>query len=344
MFKRNTDSTISQIAKLHADDKAYNDQLGKSIAIDGDYIAVSTSSKDVRRGNVYIFKRNSDSNVSQIAKLEASDRESSDYFGQSVAMSGEYIVVGAFWEDTGGADAGSAYLFKRHSDSNISQIAKFQADDIQAGDSFGYSVDIDGDYIVVGAYQEDTTADNAGSVYLFKRNSDSINDVSQIAKIQSSDIEESDYFGVAVSISANHIVVGASSEDTGASSAGSTYVFRRNSDTINDISQIAKLQAIDGTYSNDRFGAAVSIDGTYIVVGANGKDPDGVDSAGNAYVFKINNDSTVSPVEKLQTSDLETGDNFGRGVSISGDYIVGSAFWENTRGDKAGAAYIFQKD
>ena len=100
----------------------------------------------------------------QLKKIQASDAETSDNFGYSVAVSDTRIVVGAYQEDTTASNAGSAYIF----DIDGNQIAKIQASNAGASDRFGYSVAVSDTRIVVGAYAEDTTATDAGSVYIYK--------------------------------------------------------------------------------------------------------------------------------------------------------------------------------
>ena len=106
------------------------------------------------------------------AKIQASDKEASDDFGFSVSISsdGNTAIVGARYEDTGGADAGAAYIFVR-SGSTWTQQAKIQASDKEASDDFGFSVSIsgDGNTAIVGASSEDTGADRAGAAYIFVR-------------------------------------------------------------------------------------------------------------------------------------------------------------------------------
>jgi len=278
IFKRNSDTNVTQIAKILANDPETNDYFGNSVSINGDYIAVGADRESTtasNAGSVYIFKRNSDANISQIAKIQANDAEFDDFFGLSVSMSGDYIAVGAYQEDTNFSNAGSVYIFKRNSDTNVSQIAKIQADDAEADGYFGFSVSMSGDYIAVGAFQQDTNASNSGAAYIFKRNSDT--NVSQIAKIQADDAEAGDYFGYSVSMSGDYISVGAHGKN---SFSGSVYIFKRNSDT--NVSQIAKLQG--GTY--EQFGYSVSIDRNYTATGA----PDeatAAASAGAAYIYKI---------------------------------------------------------
>ena len=86
----------------------------------------------------------------QMAKLVAADAASSDEFGNSVSISGDYKIVGAYYDDDGGSSSGSSYIFVRDGTS-WSQQAKLVASDAAASDYFGYSVSISGDYALVGA-------------------------------------------------------------------------------------------------------------------------------------------------------------------------------------------------
>ena len=126
----------------------------------------------------------------QLKKIQASDAEAGDLFGYSVAVSDTRIVVGAYLENTGATGAGAAYIF----DINGNQLAKIQASDAEASDLFGRSVAVSDTRIVVGAYLEDTTANEAGSAYIFDINGN------ELAKIQASDAEANDNFGVSVAV------------------------------------------------------------------------------------------------------------------------------------------------
>ena len=103
----------------------------------------------------------------EVAKLLASDAQANDYFGGSVAVSGDTAVIGAYREDTGGSYAGAAYVFTR-SGGAWTQQAKLLASDAQANDYFGYSVAVSGDTAVIGARYEDTGGSDAGAVYVFE--------------------------------------------------------------------------------------------------------------------------------------------------------------------------------
>jgi len=284
------------------------------------------------------------SNATQEAKIQASDAEASDQFGTAVALSsdGNTAIISSLNEDTTATDAGAVYIFTR-SGTTWSQEAKLQASDAGASDKFGKSVSIsnDGNRAIVGAPQEDTSADdNAGAAYIFSRSGTTW---SQEAKIQSSDIEAGDQFGTGVSISgdATRVIVGAVYEDTTGTNAGSAYIFTRSGTTW---SQEAKIQASDAANS-DHFGERVSIDndGDTALVAASYEDAGG-SNAGAAYIF-TRSGTTWSQQQKLVAGDPESSDRFGSSVSISGDgntALIG-AYQEDTTATNAGSAYIFTR-
>jgi len=270
-------------------------------------------------------------------KLTASDGEAYDWFGGSVSISGDYAIVGVPGDDDNGNDSGSAYIFKRSSNS-WTQIAKLTASDGKADDWFGGSVSISGDYAIVGAtYGSDDNGYVSGSAYIFKRSG---NSWTQIAKLTASDgqADDWDYFGGSVSISSDYAIVGAEGDDDNGEDSGSAYIFKRGVDSW---TQIAKLTASDGQ-ADDWFGVSVSISSDYAIVGAEGDDDNGEDS-GSAYIFKRNVGSWTQ-IAKLTASDGQADDWFGGSVSISGNYvIVGAEYGDDDNGYDSGSAYIFER-
>ena len=143
MAVRMTHAALEEVSKLVASDGADNDNFGYSVALSGDYALVGAPNDDdsgSSSGSAYVFLR-SGTSWSQQAKLAASDGAASDFFGWSVALSGEYALVGAYGD---GSESGSAYVFVR-SDTTWSQQAKLVLGDGEAGDSFGQSVALSGD-------------------------------------------------------------------------------------------------------------------------------------------------------------------------------------------------------
>ena len=251
-------------------------------------------------------------------------------FGHSVSISGDYAIVGALLDDSGGSDAGSAYIFHWNGSAWEEQTMLI-ASDAAAGDKFGNDVSISGDYAVVGAYLDDVGGTNSGSAYIFHRiGSDWIEE----AKILASDIDAEDLFGSAVSISGDYVVIGAYLDDAGGTNSGSAYIFHRNG---SEWVEQSKLIANDAAYG-DAFGIDVSIAGDYVLIGAN--EAGNYKPAGSAYMFhRI--DSTWFQTAKLTASDAAEGDDFGRIVSVSGEYALIGASGNDDIADNTGSAYIF---
>jgi hypothetical protein len=287
---------------------------------------------------VLIVCSNVSAQITEAAKLQASDKEREDYFGNSVSIDGNRAVIGAWEEDTGGDNAGAAYIFERDDNGVWTEVARLQAHDKESDDYFGNSVSISGDRVIVGAVFEDTGSSDAGAAYIFERDSNGV--WTEVAKIQAHDKDVRNYFGKSVSINGDRAIVGAAWENTGGTYAGAVYIFERDSSGL--WTEVTKLQAHDKD-ARDEFGISVSSDGDLIIIGAWEEDTGG-QNAGAAYIFERASSGEWIEVTKLQASDKDTRDYFGGSVSISGDRIIVGAAFEDTGGDKAGAAYIFERD
>ena len=168
-----------QRAKLTASDGAVHDRFGESVSIDGDTMVIGAWADDgwaTNSGSAYVFTRvtagDFSSGWTQVAKLTADDDNANDYFGMSVSIDGDTVVIGAFADDDKGSNSGSAYVFTRDTAGDLTsgwtQFAKLTADDGAGGDSFGVSVSIDGDTVVIGAYLDDDKGTDSGSAYVFQ--------------------------------------------------------------------------------------------------------------------------------------------------------------------------------
>ena len=269
----------TEVSAVGASGGGSSDYFGYAVAVDGEYAVVGEYSNDDGNGSAgaaYVFKRGADGRWGQEAKLQASNRGGGDYFGYSVGISGDTVVVGAPYEDTYTTNTGMVYVFTR-SGSSWTEQAKFQASNRGYRDFFGWSVAVDGDTIVVGAYGEDTGGSDAGMVYVFTGSGSSW---TERKKLQASNKGSSDYFGHSVAIDDGTIVVGAPYEDTGSSDAGMVYVFTGSGASW---TERATLQA-SNKGNNDHFGWSVDVDGDTIVVGARYEDTGGT-NAGMVYVF-----------------------------------------------------------
>ena len=266
-----------------------------------------------------------------------------DEFGHSVSISsdGNYAIVGARREDTGGSSARSAYIFTR-SGSTWTQQAKIQSSEVQANDflSESLSINSDGTYVILGAPNEDGGAGNpianAGAAYVFTRSGSTW---TEQAILRASDPSAQNYFGQSVSINpdATYAVVGSSG-------VGAAYVFTRSGSTW---TQQAKIVSSD-LQAGDQYGISVSINsnGTYVIVGANYEDGgagDPATNAGAAYIYERDG-STWTQIRKLTASDTAANDHFGTSVSTSsnGSYVIVGASGSDTQATNAGAAYIYK--
>ncbi len=269
------------------------------------------------------------------AMLTASDGTGSDNFGLSVAISGDYAIIGAYNDDIGiNTDQGSAYIFVR-SGTTWTQQAKLIASDGYSNDYFGLSVSISGDYALIGAYRQTVGVNyQQGSAYVFVRSGSTW---TQQAKLTANDGAPNDYFGYSVSISGDYAVVGAYKDDAVYTDVGSSYVFFRSGTSW---TQQSKLTASDGA-AYDNFGYSVSISGDYVVIGALFDDIGVNSSQGSAYIF-LRSGTFWTQQTKLTASDGAADDNLGYSIAISGDYVVISAIGDDvgTNTDQ-GSAYIF---
>jgi hypothetical protein len=208
------------------------------------------------------------------------------------------------------------------------------ASDAEDADFFGNAVAISGDTVVVGAWYENGAGSYRGAAYVFDRDAGGADAWGEVAKLTASDAEDIDFFGNAVAISGDTVVVGARSEDGAGSDCGAAYVFDRNAGGADSWGEVTKLTASDAG-DDQLFGYAVTVGGDTVVVGAL--------HSGEAYVFDRDAGGADSwgEVAKLMSSDLEDGDFFGNAVAISSDTIVVGAYGEDGAGSDRGAAYVF---
>ena len=322
-----------QIAKLLDAGGSDNDIFGRAVAVDGDTAVIGVPGDDdngYNIGSACIYTRDADEWVLQ-ARLSPDDGSPGDFFGTSVAIDGDTVLIGADHDDDNAPGAGAAYVFTR-TDGVWTLQAKLLAVGGGEADWFGRSVAIEGDTAVVGAHADDDNGSNAGAVYVFARDG---NEWTQQAQILAPDGQPYDYFGIAVDISGQTLIVGASEDDNDSADTGSAYVFVRDSDQW---SQQAKLVLEDRT-GRDMFGWSVAIDGDRAVVGAHGDD-DRSSESGSARVFRRLGTEWHEQAELL-AADGDTHDGFGWSVDISGDTIlVGNHDWDEFS-NEPGAAYVF---
>ncbi|MFH2095239.1 MAG: T9SS type A sorting domain-containing protein [Bacteroidota bacterium] len=325
--------TTNEYQKILATDGAVSDMFGNSVYIDGNYAIIGSPSDDdygSASGSAYIFFNNAGTWM-QMSKLTASDAAADDYFGVSVGIDGNYAIIGAWGDDDMGDKAGAAYIFYNNA-GTWTQVQKLTASDGTINDYFGITVSISGDYAVVGVYNDDDLGISSGSVYIFHNNA---GNWQQYQKINAYDGATGDYFGRSVSISGDHLIVGADYDDDNGGDSGSAYIFYNNAGTW---THQAKVKAYDGAV-DDRFGYSVDISGDYVIAGSMNDDENGSNS-GSAYIYYFNGTSWVFDA-KILASDGSYEDCFGRTVSISGNYALVGSYRDNDSGSESGSAYLY---
>lgn len=265
------------------------------------------------------------------------DGEQDDFFGITVAVDGQFAVVGASLDDVGGLrDSGSAYVFER-GPTGWTLATKLVADDATSDAYFGV-VAIDGDTILVGASGARIGGSlGQGAVYVFARSGSAW---TQRAKLTATDGRYGDGFGGTVALSGNTALVGAISAEVGQNpDQGAAYVFVRSGETW---LQQARLTASDAG-ERDRFGGAVALEGDTALVGADYDAIEGNGAQGSVYVF-ARSGTVWTEQAKLTASDGTPGSGFGRSVALQGSTaLVGAWYAWEIGGPREGSAYVFAR-
>lgn len=289
VFTGNGSNWVQQ-AKLYSLDAIQEENFGSSVAIDDFTIVVGANTKFVypnpNVGAAYVFKSSGGKAWAQQAKLVASDAQMGDFFGTSVAIYNNTIVVGATQANPGGLRGeGKVYTFLRNGN-KWKERDKLKHVGGRAGDFFGHSVAISGDRIVVGALfadpaPEDWPIMNAGAAYVFVRKGSGWK---QDAELVARDAQSFDEFGTSVSISGNTVLVGAPGKTYyGHLRAGAAYLFTRGSTGWEQQSMMAPQDP----YKYDETGQSVSINGDQTIIGAPGRDPNNIALAGESFVSRL---------------------------------------------------------
>ncbi len=303
--------------------------FGVSVAISGKTIVVGapdeTASSYSQAGHAYAFNAKSGTLISTLTSPNA---QAGGLFGESVAISGKTVVVGAPGEtasDYGGA--GHAYTFDVKTGALISTLTSPNA---QSGGYFGGQVAISGRMVVVGATTESASGhSDAGNAYTFNSKTGAL-----ILSLTSPNSQTHGYFGSAVAISGKTIVIGASYETAADQvEAGHVYTFSAKTGAV-----MLTLTS-PNAQSYGAFGGSVAISGRTIVVGAPYETVSSYSQAGHAYTF---NARTGALISTLASPTPQTGGLFGGLVAISGRTVVVPASGETAASEsEAGNVYVF---
>lgn len=296
--------------------------FGDAVAISGTTAVVAKSGEEIggvlAAGVVHVYDA---ATRAHLVTMENPAPSNNAHFGESVAISGSLVVVGASQDDPGGLnEAGTAYVFNAANGSLVSTLSHPLP---QASNNFGYSVAIDGAVAVVGTF-----GDVSESAHIFDALTGAL-----IVSLDDPTPADNDNFGQAVAISGGRVVVGAPWDSTvGVSRGGRAYIHDATSGAL-----IAILSPLVPT-ANEHFGTYVAASGDTILVGAPRSDVGTLDT-GAAYLFHA---ATGMFRTTLANPDPDTGDEFGWKVALSGDTAVVGAHWDDPGGVfNAGTVYSF---
>ncbi len=272
VFVRNG-TTWTEQQKLTASDGAAGDNFGWKVGVSGNTLTVGAPLDDIgansNQGSAYIFVRNGASWTEQ-TKLTAANGATGAQFGNSVAISGETVVVG-----TPSENRGSAYIFVRNG-ATWAQQQKLTASD-NAVSSFGYSVAISGETVIVGK-SGSSLPNSPPAAYIFVRSGAAWSEQQKLT----ASVTASDFFGISVGLSGNTAIIGTFNLSTAGSGLGAAYIFTRSGTSW---SEQQRLVAADGA-TDDFFGFDVAISGNKVISGGYGDDLPTNLNQGSAYIFE----------------------------------------------------------
>ncbi len=270
--------------KLSANDGEADDLFGASVSLSGNRALIGALGDDdngVSSGAAYVFDFDGNS-WNQITKLTADDGEAIDLFGNSVSLSDNRALIGAYYDENG-SDYGAAYVYDFDGNS-WSQTTKLSADDGESGDHFGNSVSLSGNRILIGAPYKDAFHIMSGVAYIFDFNGSFW---SESKKLTASDTAQTgNFFGGSVSLSGNRALVGVKNKNFG---TGSAYLYHYNGENWSSVHFGTEIIRSPDPQFEAYFGNSVSIFDDRILIGAQGINDRGLNS-GSAYIFTDIND------------------------------------------------------
>jgi hypothetical protein len=345
VLNKSTNGAWIQNATLNASDGAANDSFGYSVAIFGNYAVVGAPNKDIggnlSQGKAYVFFRTSSNTWTQQAILTASDGGNGDKFGSSVAIDGDYIIVGAPHDKVGSNESqGSAYIFVRDGTSWTEQ-SKLVATGGLANAHFGNSVSIDGFYAAIGSKNDPVSGFiGRGSAYVFKRSGTSW---AQQTKLIATDGGTNHNFGSSVSIDSTTMIVGAENKPnndiSNGAQYGKVYIYTRTSNTWSQNTTIIHPNG-EGF---DHFGSSVALHGNILIVGAPDKNIGNNNDQGMVFLYEKNG-TVWTLTAQMAATDGSSTDRFGASIAVDGNNVmVGAPLKDTGSSANEGKVYFFNK-
>lgn len=302
---------------------AGGDRFGYSVAVDGDHVLIGaprdgTEATDI--GQAYLFDAGTGSLLHTFDDPTPTDV---DRFGDSVAIDGRHVLIGASGDDTNGDFVGQAHLFDAETGS---LLRTFDDPTVTGSDNFGSAVAIDGNRALIGAPGDGTNGSGVGQAHLFDAGTGSL-----LHTFDDPTVTDEDRFGYSVAIDGNRVLIGARGDDTNGDFVGQAHLFNAGTGSL--------LHTFDDPTVTglDLFGTSVAIDGNRVLIGARGDNTNG-NSIGQAHLFDA---GTGSLVHTFDDPTVTIGDWFGYSVAMDGRRVLVGAPQDRTNGPFAGQAHLF---
>ncbi|MDX1661672.1 MAG: choice-of-anchor B family protein, partial [Gemmatimonadota bacterium] len=287
--------------------------FGSAAAVSGDVVLFGQPDTDATPGTVYVYGRQGDA-WAEVGRLHASDAIPGDRFGTDLDVSGDRMIVGALWADSG---RGGAYVFEKGVDGAWTETARLVPESATRGDSVGAAVALEGDLaLVTSRGVGDSTA---AVVHAFRRGGDGA--WSAIGTLDASEVTPEARFGTPLDLAGTTAFVGAVGRD---SAKGAVFAFPIDGDAFGDPTILTAPEE-DG---RARFGAAILADEDRIFVGA-----PGVERARGAVIVLEKDDGEWAEADRLLPFEAAPQTLFGAAIARSGDEVwVGAPGYDRFQG------------
>ena len=338
---------MTQTAKL-TDSSGLQDSFGYSVAISGNIIVVGAPFANQGQGVAYAFVKPAEGwhDMTQTATLVASDGTPGDHFGESVSVSGDVAIVGAFEATVNGNPyQGAAYVYTQpameSANANavtLTETAKLTASDGAEVSFFGGAVSISGNTVAVGAQDGNG---GTGEAYVFVQPQSGWTNMTETAELKPSD--DGGQLGASIATNGSTVVAGAPSAGSSRRVKGAAYVFVEPASGWTNMTETAQLQA---STELGPLGSSVAVDATGqdILAGS----PTGYgnrDNSGQVCVFVQPPGGWLTTSKDnltLFSSDGQFEDYFGFSISLSGQTLLVGAYGAEIGSNPGqGAAYVF---
>jgi hypothetical protein len=311
------------------------DEFGSSVAISGSRAIIGAPLDDTvtwDAGSAYVYDLDGATPFSSIKTLNSRRLASVVQYGGPAALSGMKVVLGANTDGAQQLEEGSARVYDLASATPSIPVVTLKKPNPAAYDHFG-SVAMSGSLVAVGAYGDSTRSSSAGSVFLFDLAGPTPGTPYLI--IENPEPAPGDLFGGNVAISGSRLVVGASSDDTGATDAGCIYVYNLSSSTPSvPILKLSNPEPAEREY----FGSPLAMSGSRLLASVWNK----AVGKGAVYVYDLDGATPAVPVATLNNPEPDFDDFFGQDLAILGTRVVVSAPGDDTEVANAGSAYVYE--